>query len=62
MEELKKWAVNQHLGEEVMQEKSIHEIFQLQMGAQTKMVQAAGGQKNGIPCQRLLKLRNVQRW
>ena len=45
MEELKKWAVNHHLGEEVMQEKSIHEIFQLQMGAQTKMVQAAGGQK-----------------
>ena len=45
MEELKKWAVNQHLGEEEMQEKSIHEIFQLQMGAQIKMVQAAGGQK-----------------
>ena len=41
MEELKKWAVNQHLGEEEMQEKSINENFQLQMGAQTKMVQAA---------------------
>jgi hypothetical protein len=45
MEGLKKWAVNQHLGEEVMLEKSIQEIFQLQMGAQTKMVQAAGGPK-----------------
>ena len=45
MEGLKKWAVNQRLGEEVMLEKSIHKIYQLQMGAQTKMVQAAGGQK-----------------
>ena len=45
MEELKKWAVNQHLGEEAMMEKSIQEIYQLQMGAQTKMIQAAGGQK-----------------
>ena len=51
MEELKKWAVNQHLGEEVMQEKSIQEIYQLQMGAQTKMIQAAGGQNkwNSLP-------------
>jgi hypothetical protein len=45
MEGLKKWAVNQHLGEEAMLEKSIHEIYQLHIGAQTKMVQAAGGQK-----------------
>ena len=45
MEGLKKWAVNQHLGEEVMLEKSIQEIYQLQMVAQTKMVQAAGRQK-----------------
>jgi hypothetical protein len=39
MEELKKWAVNRHLGEEGMLEKS------LQMNAQRKMVQAAGGQQ-----------------
>ena len=45
MEGLKKWAVNQHLGEEVMLEKSIQEIYQLQIGAQKKMVQAAGGPK-----------------
>jgi len=45
MEGLKKWAVNQHLGEEVMLEKSIQEIYQLQIGAQSKMVQAAGGQR-----------------
>src|SRR6266498_3852703 len=45
MEELKKWAVNQHLGEEAMLEKSLQEIYGLQMGAQRKMVQAAGGQQ-----------------
>ena len=44
MEELKKWAVNQQLGEETMLEKSLPEIYELQMGAQRKMVQAAGGQ------------------
>ena len=62
MEELKKWAVNQHLGEEVMQKKSIQEIYQLQMAAQKKKVQAAGGKKKGILCQRLLRLRSTQRW
>jgi len=45
MEELKKWAVNQKLGEETMLEKSLPEIYELQMGAQRKMVQAAGGQQ-----------------
>jgi len=45
MEELKKWAVNHHLGEEAMMEKSLHEIYRLQMGAQKTMVQAAGGQQ-----------------
>jgi hypothetical protein len=51
MEDLKKWAVNQNLGEKVMLEKSIPEIYQLQMAAQTKMIQAAGGQKkwNALP-------------
>jgi len=43
MEELKKWAVNQHLGEEAMLERSIQEIYELQMAAQKKMIQAAGG-------------------
>src|SRR6266542_1936487 len=38
MEELKKWAVNQHLGEEAILEKSLPEIYELQMGAQRKMV------------------------
>ena len=45
MEELKKWAVNRHLGEEAMLEKSLQEIYGLQMDAQRKMVQAAGGQQ-----------------
>ena len=45
MEELKKWAVNQHLGEEAMLEKSLQEIYRLQMDAQRKMTQAAGGQQ-----------------
>src|SRR6266511_1046598 len=45
MEKLKEWAVNQHLGEEAMLEKSLHEIYELQMGAQRKMIQAAGGQQ-----------------
>src|SRR6266545_7205507 len=45
MEELKKWAVNQYLGEETMLEKSLQEIYGLQMDAQRKMVQAAGGQQ-----------------
>jgi len=45
IEELKKWAVNQRLGEEAMLEKSLSEIFGLQMGAQRKMVQAGGQQK-----------------
>jgi hypothetical protein len=45
MEELKKWAVNQRLREETMLEKSLPEIYELQMGAQRKMVQAAGGQQ-----------------
>ena len=45
MEELKKWAVNQHLGEEAMLEKSFQEIYSLQMDAQRKMTQAAGGQQ-----------------
>jgi hypothetical protein len=45
MEELKKWAVNQHLGEEAMLEKSLQEIYGLQMDAQRKMIQAAGGQQ-----------------
>src|SRR6266545_8111854 len=44
MEELKKWAVNQHLGEEAMLEKSLQEIYGLQIDAQRKMVQAASGQ------------------
>ena len=37
MEELKKWAVNQHLGEEAMLEKSIQEIYELQIDAHKKM-------------------------
>jgi hypothetical protein len=45
MKKLKEWAVNQHLGEEAMLEKSLHEIYELQMGAQRKMIQAAGGQQ-----------------
>src|SRR6266511_2740679 len=45
MEKLKEWVVNQHLGEEAMLEKSLHEIYELQMGAQRKMIQAAGGQQ-----------------
>ncbi len=45
MEELKKWAVNQHLGEEAILEKSLQEIYGLQMDAQRKMIQAAGGQQ-----------------
>ena len=45
MEELKKWAVNQHLGEGTMLEKSLQEIYRLQMDAQRKMTQAAGGQQ-----------------
>jgi len=45
MEKLKKWAVNQCLGEEAMLEKSLQELYELQMGAQRKMVQAAGGQQ-----------------
>src|SRR6266496_3409478 len=45
IEELKKWAVNQCLGEEAMMEKSLHEIYELQIGAQRKMIQAAGGQQ-----------------
>ncbi len=45
MEKLKEWAINQHLGEEEMLEKSLHEIYELQMGAQRKMIQAAGGQQ-----------------
>ncbi len=45
MEKLKKWAVNQRLGEEAMLEKSLQEIYELQMRAQRKMVQAAGGQQ-----------------
>ena len=51
MEELKKWAVNQHLGEEAMLEKSIQEIYELQIDAHKKMVQAAGGQQkcNALP-------------
>jgi hypothetical protein len=44
MEELKKWAVNKHLGEEAMLEKSLPEIYKLQMGAQRKLIQAASGQ------------------
>ncbi len=38
MEELKKWAVNQYLGEEAMLEKSLQEIYGLQMNAQRKMI------------------------
>ena len=51
MEKLKKWAVNQCLGEEAMLEKSLHKIYQLQMDAQKRMVQAAGGQQKweGLP-------------
>jgi len=45
MEDLKKWAVNQHLGEEAILEKSLQEIYGLQMDAQRKMTQAAGGQQ-----------------
>ena len=45
IEKLKEWAVNQHLGEEAMLEKSLHEIYELQMNAQRKMIQAAGGQQ-----------------
>ena len=45
MEELKKWAVNQRLGEEAMLEKSMQEIYELQMNAQKRMIQAAGGQQ-----------------
>jgi hypothetical protein len=45
MEKLKEWAVNHHLGEDAMLEKSLHEIYGLQMSAQRKMVQAAGGQQ-----------------
>ena len=37
MEELKKWAANQHLGEEAMLEKSFEKIYRLQMDAQRKM-------------------------
>jgi len=33
MEKLKKWAVNQCLGEDAMLEKSLHEIYGLQMSA-----------------------------
>jgi len=45
MEELKKWAVNQHLGEKTMLEKSFHEIYRLQMDAQRKRTQAADEQQ-----------------
>ena len=45
MEKLKEWAVNQQLGEDAMLEKSLPEIYGLQMSAQKKMVQAAGGQQ-----------------
>ena len=45
MEELKKWAVNQHLGEEAMLEKSVQEIYGLQISAQRKMIRAARGQQ-----------------
>ena len=45
MEELKKWAVNQHLGEEAILEKSLQEIYGLQMDAQRKMIQVMGGQQ-----------------
>jgi hypothetical protein len=44
MEELKKWAVNKHLGEETMLEKSLLEIYELPMDAQRKLIQTAGGQ------------------
>jgi len=43
IEELKKWAVNQHLREEAMLEKSMQEFYELQMAAQKNMIQAAGG-------------------
>ncbi len=45
MEELKKWAVNQQLGEDAMLEKSLPEIYELQMNGQRKMIQAAGGRQ-----------------
>ena len=45
MEKLKKWAVNQHLEEEAMLEKSLQEIYRLQMDAHKEMIQATGGQK-----------------
>ena len=45
IEELKKWAVNQHLREEAMLKKTLQEIYRLQMDAQRKMTQAAGGQQ-----------------
>jgi hypothetical protein len=44
-EELKAWAVNQNLGEEVMLEMSMDEITQLFHKAESDMIKAAGGQR-----------------
>jgi len=61
MEELKKWAVNQHLGEEAMLEKSLQEIYGLQMHKE-KWFRPLVDNKSGKHCQRPSKLKSVQRW
>ena len=43
MEKLKKWAVDQHLGESVMFEKSIWEINELYKKGEREMIRMAGG-------------------
>jgi len=45
LEELKAWAVNQSLGEEVMLEMPMDEIVQLFQKAESDMIKAAGGQQ-----------------
>jgi len=45
LEELKAWAVNQSLGEEVMLEMPMDEIVQLFQKAESDMIEVAGGQQ-----------------
>ncbi len=45
LEELKAWAVNQSLGEEVMLEMPMDEIVQLFQKAESDMIKVAGGQQ-----------------
>jgi hypothetical protein len=62
MEKLKAWAVNQHLGEDAMLEKSLPEIYGLQMSAQKKWFKLLVDNTNGRLCLRLPNPRSAHKW